>query len=186
MIVRTLQSEFPHYGVVTLLGGVDTVLLASNSPLVPNANDIASLQRIVSKRRPLRPISIPGSAGANYSGCCCRTINWARTSSTASCTVTTRLRSIPTCDYSSNSTHRCICSVKWNDARRPRRGCWLHRSEVDTAAGRDFWTPIPVGRVESDAGRLFYKQLTNPLLVRLLRWRRIGYGGEFVSTSSAG
>ncbi len=47
MIVRTLRSEFPHYGVVTLLGGVDTVLLASNKPLIPTATDIAALQTIV-------------------------------------------------------------------------------------------------------------------------------------------
>ncbi|HEV3137578.1 MAG TPA: hypothetical protein VGZ26_06730, partial [Pirellulales bacterium] len=49
MILRTIRSEFPHFGIVTLLGGVDTVLVASNQPLVPSADDLASLQKIVNE-----------------------------------------------------------------------------------------------------------------------------------------
>lgn len=47
MIVRTLRSEFPHYGVVMLMGGVDTVLLASNQPLLPKLQEIQQLQAVV-------------------------------------------------------------------------------------------------------------------------------------------
>lgn len=33
MIVRTMHSEFPHFGIILLANGLDTVLLASNRPL---------------------------------------------------------------------------------------------------------------------------------------------------------
>lgn len=47
MIVRTMRSEFPYYGVVELSGGADTLLLASTKPLVPNLKALAALQEIV-------------------------------------------------------------------------------------------------------------------------------------------
>src|SRR5207244_1320050 len=47
LIVRTLRSEFPHSAVFIFLDGVDTVLLASNRPLVPQAEQLASLQKTV-------------------------------------------------------------------------------------------------------------------------------------------
>ena len=47
MIVRTLQSEFPHFGVIVLANGRDTVLLASNRPLVPDKGQLAALQKTV-------------------------------------------------------------------------------------------------------------------------------------------
>ncbi len=47
MIVRTLRSEFPHYGVIVLANGLDTVLLASNRPLLPRPDELAALQKTV-------------------------------------------------------------------------------------------------------------------------------------------
>ncbi len=47
MIVRTLSSEFEHFGVITLLGGADTVLLASRKPLMPDAKNLEALQKVV-------------------------------------------------------------------------------------------------------------------------------------------
>jgi spermidine synthase len=47
MIVRTLRSEFPHFGVILLGGGLDTILLASTEPLMPGAADLAAVQQIV-------------------------------------------------------------------------------------------------------------------------------------------
>lgn len=44
LVVRTLRSVFPHCGVVVLSGGADTVLLASDRPLLPNVEDLAILQ----------------------------------------------------------------------------------------------------------------------------------------------
>ncbi len=49
MIARTLRTEFPHYGIFVLGFGVDTVLLASDKPLLPNATQIAALQKIVNE-----------------------------------------------------------------------------------------------------------------------------------------
>lgn len=46
MIVRTMQSEFPHFGVILLANGLDTMLLASNRPLVPKAEDLARVQKV--------------------------------------------------------------------------------------------------------------------------------------------
>ena len=80
MIVRTLPSEFPHYGVVTLLGGVDTVLLASNKPLIPTATDIAALQTIVNGTPAISADLNTSLADPNCRGCWCRIINWAKTS----------------------------------------------------------------------------------------------------------
>ena len=45
MIVATPGTEFPHYGVVVLLGGVDTILLASKQPLMPDREKLAQLQQ---------------------------------------------------------------------------------------------------------------------------------------------
>ncbi len=47
LIVRTLKSEFPHYGVMAVSGGGDTLLLASNRPLLPDPKKLAVLQRAV-------------------------------------------------------------------------------------------------------------------------------------------
>lgn len=47
MIVRTLRSEFPHFGVILCANGLDTVLLASNRPLVPDKAQLAALQKTV-------------------------------------------------------------------------------------------------------------------------------------------
>jgi tetratricopeptide (TPR) repeat protein len=47
MIVRTMRTEFPHFGVVLLAGGVDTLLLASDKPLVPDAAQLALMQKHV-------------------------------------------------------------------------------------------------------------------------------------------
>lgn len=47
MIVRTLRSEFPHFGVIVLAGGADTLILASERPLVPAPEALAALQRVV-------------------------------------------------------------------------------------------------------------------------------------------
>ncbi len=47
MIVRTLKSEFPHFGAIALVGGTDTVLLASNKPLLPTSRDLATLQKVI-------------------------------------------------------------------------------------------------------------------------------------------
>ena len=47
MIVRTLRSEFPHFGVIVLAGGADTLLLASERPLVPAPEALARLQAVV-------------------------------------------------------------------------------------------------------------------------------------------
>ncbi|REK19275.1 MAG: hypothetical protein DWQ37_01400 [Planctomycetota bacterium] len=47
MIVRTMKSEFPYYGVIELAGGGDTMLLASTEPLVPDREALAKLQETV-------------------------------------------------------------------------------------------------------------------------------------------
>jgi spermidine synthase len=47
MIVRTMRSEFSYYGVIELSSGSDTLLLASNKPLVPNLERLARLQKVV-------------------------------------------------------------------------------------------------------------------------------------------
>lgn len=47
LILRTLRGEFPHWGVIVLAGGADTLLLASDRPLLPSPDAIASLQRVV-------------------------------------------------------------------------------------------------------------------------------------------
>lgn len=44
LVVRTLRSVFPYCGVVVLTRGADTVLLASDTPLLPTADDLALLQ----------------------------------------------------------------------------------------------------------------------------------------------
>ncbi|MBX3413758.1 MAG: fused MFS/spermidine synthase [Pirellulales bacterium] len=44
LVVRTLRSVFPHVGVVTLSGGADTVLLASDRPLIPTAEEVGIVQ----------------------------------------------------------------------------------------------------------------------------------------------
>lgn len=47
MILRTLRSEFPHVGVIVLADGADTLLLASERPLVPSPESLAQLQQVV-------------------------------------------------------------------------------------------------------------------------------------------
>ncbi len=47
MIVRTMHSEFPHFGVLLLANGLDTVLLASNRPLLPTAENLDDVQKMV-------------------------------------------------------------------------------------------------------------------------------------------
>lgn len=47
MIVRTMHSEFPHFGVILLANGLDTVLLASNKPLLPTGANIDMVQKMV-------------------------------------------------------------------------------------------------------------------------------------------
>lgn len=54
MIVRTMRQEFPHYGVVQLAGGTDTLLLASTSPLLPDADGIRRLQEVVDSTSAMR------------------------------------------------------------------------------------------------------------------------------------
>jgi predicted membrane-bound spermidine synthase/Flp pilus assembly protein TadD len=54
MIVRTMQSEFPHYGVVLLADGLDTLLVASNRPLLPTAESLESVQRFVDETPELK------------------------------------------------------------------------------------------------------------------------------------
>lgn len=49
LIVRTLSSEFPYYGVMTLSGGADTLLMASKQPLLPNLEKLAELQQEVDR-----------------------------------------------------------------------------------------------------------------------------------------
>ena len=47
LIVRTLRSEFPHVGVILLADGADTLLLASERPLLPSPEALDRLQRVV-------------------------------------------------------------------------------------------------------------------------------------------
>ncbi len=47
LIVRTLKSEFPYYGVISISGGGDTLLLASNEPLLPSPEKLATLQQAI-------------------------------------------------------------------------------------------------------------------------------------------
>ncbi|HTM53725.1 MAG TPA: fused MFS/spermidine synthase [Pirellulales bacterium] len=54
MIVRTMQSEFPHYGVVLLADGLDTLLVASNRPLLPSEESLATFQKFVEETPALK------------------------------------------------------------------------------------------------------------------------------------
>ncbi|MGD9724621.1 MAG: tetratricopeptide repeat protein [Pirellulales bacterium] len=47
MIVRTLREQFPYYGALLLVEGVDTLLVASDRPLVASAEHLARLQQVV-------------------------------------------------------------------------------------------------------------------------------------------
>ncbi|HVU89862.1 MAG TPA: fused MFS/spermidine synthase [Pirellulales bacterium] len=47
MIVRTMRKVFPYCGLVTLTGGLDTVLLASDRPLLPDAERLEAMQKLV-------------------------------------------------------------------------------------------------------------------------------------------
>ena len=49
MIVRTLRSEFPHVGVIVLAEGADTLLLASEQPLLPAPEALQALQAVVDR-----------------------------------------------------------------------------------------------------------------------------------------
>lgn len=46
-IVRTLRTEFPHCGMVSVANGADTILLASKKPLVPNKAALAKLHETI-------------------------------------------------------------------------------------------------------------------------------------------
>ena len=46
-IVRTLRTEFPHCGMVSLANGADTILLASKKPLVPDKAALAKLRETI-------------------------------------------------------------------------------------------------------------------------------------------
>jgi predicted membrane-bound spermidine synthase/tetratricopeptide (TPR) repeat protein len=54
LIVRTMQSEFPYYGILSLAAEGDTLLLASNEPLLPNPQRIAKLQTVVDANPQIR------------------------------------------------------------------------------------------------------------------------------------
>ncbi len=47
MIVRTMRTVFPHCGLISLTHGDDTLLLASESPLIPSRDDADKMQRLV-------------------------------------------------------------------------------------------------------------------------------------------
>lgn len=47
LIVRTLQKVFPHSGVVSLSMGADTILLASEKPLLPSSHDVEKVQEMI-------------------------------------------------------------------------------------------------------------------------------------------
>lgn len=47
MIVRTLKTRFKHCGVVVIANGADTILLASDKPLLPTQDDLQEMQRLV-------------------------------------------------------------------------------------------------------------------------------------------
>ncbi len=47
MIVRTMRSVFPHCGMISLISGDDTLLLASDQPLVPSESGLTALQKVI-------------------------------------------------------------------------------------------------------------------------------------------
>ncbi|MBI2827446.1 MAG: fused MFS/spermidine synthase, partial [Planctomycetia bacterium] len=47
MIVRTMRAEFPYCGLISVANGADTVLLASDRPLMPRQEDVESMDRMV-------------------------------------------------------------------------------------------------------------------------------------------
>jgi len=49
MIVRTLRTEFPHFGVILFGDGYDTLLMASSQPLMPEVEELMAWQKIVDK-----------------------------------------------------------------------------------------------------------------------------------------
>ncbi|MBX9788827.1 MAG: fused MFS/spermidine synthase [Pirellulales bacterium] len=46
-IVRTLRTEFPHCGMVSVANGADTILLASKRPLVPDKAALVKLHELI-------------------------------------------------------------------------------------------------------------------------------------------
>jgi len=54
MILRTLRSEFPHTGVLVLADGADTLLLASERPLLPTGEALGRLQALVDRTPAIR------------------------------------------------------------------------------------------------------------------------------------
>jgi spermidine synthase len=54
MVVRTMRSEFPNFAIMTLPVEGDTLLIGSGEPLVPNAQAIAKLQRVVNESPQIR------------------------------------------------------------------------------------------------------------------------------------
>lgn len=54
MIVRSMRSEFRYYGILSLAVEGDTLLLASNEPLVPNLQEISKLQAVVDANPQIR------------------------------------------------------------------------------------------------------------------------------------
>ena len=187
MIVRTLRSEFPHYGVVTLLGGVDTVLLASNSPLVPNANDIASLQRIVNETP-----AIVADFDSWFGG---HELQWLILQNYQ--LGESQLNRLVDGD-SSNSINTDLRLQLEFDAP-----LYLFRKleQRETAAAgllaaidpkwtqrlAGFLIAISVGRLQSDARQLLVQAAyQSDARTPDARWWRIEYCGEFLSTGSAG
>lgn len=47
MVLRTLRSEFPHVGVLSFSGGADTILLASEQPILPEGEGLDRIQHTV-------------------------------------------------------------------------------------------------------------------------------------------
>ncbi len=54
LIVRTLRTVFPHYGLISLAEGQDTILLASMSPLAPDARAMEPIAAAVAASPAIR------------------------------------------------------------------------------------------------------------------------------------
>jgi len=50
LVARTLRSEFPYYAILLFSGGADTVLLASDRPLLPDGAQVVRLQKVVDEQ----------------------------------------------------------------------------------------------------------------------------------------
>ena len=54
LIVRTLRTVFPHYGLISLAEGQDTILLASTAPLAPDSTSMAELAAVITDSPAIR------------------------------------------------------------------------------------------------------------------------------------